>query len=139
MPRIQHLDNIAQEEGTYPVRFTFKDSLRQEIDASAIVSINWWLSDMTGTIINSRSQVVVSEIINPYYLVLQGDDLQILDKDAGYEERLITLRGIYNSDLGNGFPFTYAVSFSLLNNLIVASHLNIEVVDVIFAGDLVYV
>ncbi len=139
MPRIQHLDKIAQEEGTYPVKFNFKDSLRQLIEASAVTAVNWWLTDMTGTILNSRSQVAISEITNPLYIVLQGDDLQILDKENGYEERLVTLKGNYNSDLGNALPFTYAFSFTLLNNLIVASNLNVSVVDVIFTGDAIYV
>lgn len=139
MPRIQHLDKIAQEESTYPVKFIFKDSLRQEIDASAVTAVDWWLTDMTGTVLNSRSQVTVSEITNPLYIILKGDDLQILDKENGYEERLITLKGVYNSDLANALPFTYAVGFSLLNNLIVASNLNISVVDVIFTGDVINV
>jgi len=139
MPRIQHLDKIAQEEGTYPVVFTFKDSLRQVIEASAVPTCSWWLSDMTGTIINLRSEIAVSEITNPLSIVLSGDDLQILDKDMGYEERLVTLKGTYNSDLGNALPFTYAVSFTLLNNLIVASDLFISVAEVIFTGDTVYV
>ena len=132
MPRIQHLDRVAQEEGTYPVKIIFRDTLRQLIDADAITAISWWLTDMGGTVINGRSEVTVDTIINPLYLIPQGDDLQILNKVNGYEERLITLKGTYDSDLGNAFPFTYAFSFTLLNNLIVASHLNIEVVDVIF-------
>ena len=139
MPRIQHLDKIAQEEGTYPVKFIFKDSLRQEIEAAAITAVSWWLTDMTGTIVNSKSEVLVAVITNPLYLIISGDDLQILDKDNGYENRLITLKGTYDSDLGNALPFTYAVSFSLLNNLIIASNLNVSVVDVIFTGDMIYV
>lgn len=139
MPRIEHLDKIAQEEGTYPVKIMFKDKLRQLIEASAVTAVNWWLSDMTGTIINSRSNVSVSEITNPLYIIPTGDDLQILDKENGYEERLITIKGLYNSDLGNAFPFTYAVGFTLLNNRIVSSHLFVEVADVIFTGDTVNV
>ncbi len=139
MPRIQHLDKIAQEEGTYPVKFTFRDSLRQLIDTAAITGISWWLTDLTGTVINNRSEVVIAVIANPQYIVLSGDDLQILDKDNGYEERLVTLKGTYNSDLGNALPFTYAVGFTLLNNLIVASDLFVSVADVIFTGDVTYV
>jgi len=139
MPRIQHLDKIAQEEGTYPVKFTFKDSLRQLINAASITAIDWWLTDMTGTVINSRSQVAVVVITNPFYVVATGDDLQILNKENGYEERLITLKGTYNSDRGNALPFTYAVGFTLLNNLIIASNLNVAVADVIFTGDFINV
>ncbi len=139
MPIIQHLDKIAQEEGTYPVKFTFKDSFRQEIEASAITSITWWLTTLSGTEINNRSNITVALITNPLYIILQGDDLQILDKDNGYEERLVTLKGTYNSDLGTALPFTYAVGFTLLNNLVVASDLFIDIVEVIFTGDIVNV
>ena len=139
MPRITHLDKIAQEEGTYPVKFTFKDSLRQLVNADAITSVDWWLSDMSGTVINNRSQVTVAAITNPLYIVLFGDDLQILEKANGYEERIVTLKGLYNSDFGVGLPFTYAVSFTLLNNIMIASNLNISIVDVIFTGDVINV
>lgn len=139
MPRIEHLDTIAQEEGTYPVKFSFKDKLRQLIEIASVTAVNWWLSDLTGTILNARSNVSVSELTNPLYIVLSGDDLQILDKLNGYEERIVTLKGLYNSDHGNALPFTYAVGFTLLNNLIVSSHLFVEVADVIFTGDVVNV
>lgn len=139
MPRIKHLDKIAQEEGTYPVKFTFKDSLRQLVSADAITSVDWWLSDMGGNVINNRSEVSVAGITNPLYIVLFGDDLQIMEKENGYEERLVTLRGLYNSDRGAGLPFTYAISFTLLNNLMIASNLNISIVDVIFAGEVINV
>jgi hypothetical protein len=139
MPRITQLDKIAQEEGTYPIKFTFKDSFRQLVDEEAITSVNWWLSDMSGSIINSRSQVSIAEITNPLYLVLFGDDLQIMDKGSGYEQRIVTLKGLYNSSFGAGLPFTYAVSFTLLNNLVIASNLNVSVVEVIFTGDTINV
>lgn len=139
MPRIVHLDKLAQEEGTYPVKFTFKDILRQLVSSDAITSVDWWLSDMSGNIINSRSQVAIAAITNPLYLVLFGDDLQIMNKENGYEERVVTLRGLYNSDFGIGLPFTYAVSFTLLNNLVIASNLNVSVVEVIFTGDTINV
>lgn len=119
MPRIQHLDNVAQEEGTYPLKFTFTDSLRRELSASAITSVTWWLTGTTGTVVNERSAVEVSAITNPQYIVLSGDDLQILDSVNGSEERLLTLKGLYDSDLGDDLPFTYAVSFTVLNNLVV--------------------
>lgn len=139
MPRIQHLDEIAQERGTYPVKFTFKDKLRQDILAAAMPTCRWWLTDMTGTAINSRIGAVISEITNPLYVVLSADDLQILDKNNGYEDRLLTLMGTYDSDIGNALPFTYAVSFTILNNLVMPSHLNVLVVDAVVADDVTYV
>ena len=89
--------------------------------------------------INARSDVAVDTISNPYYLVLSGDDLQIINKLQGEESRVVTLKGTYNSVYGNNLPFTYTVSFTILNQLVIATDLFASVTDMVFSEDFIYV
>lgn len=135
MARIYHLAKTAFEEGTYGVKFTFKDENGSELDATDIPTLYWWLSDVSGGIVNGRSQVEVTSITNPYTVVMSGDDLQIINKQEADEKRILTVKGTYNSDLGNDLPFVYSVSFDVRNILVIAADLFVSVIDMIFTTD----
>jgi hypothetical protein len=139
MARIYQHSLLAQEEGTYIIKYIFKDEAKQILEASNITSLFWWLTNFSGKVINGRSAVEITSITNPYYLVIYGDDLQILDKAAGQENRVVTLKGTYNSTYGNNLPFTYAESFGIINQLVIAADLNISAADAIFSADFIYV
>ena len=135
MPRIKILDKVAPEEGTYPIKFTFKDESGTAIEAANIISLKWWLTDLSGNVINSRSEVTVSSITNPWYLVLSGDDLQMGEVKEDYDFRLVTLKGTYNSTLGSGLHLTHSIMFKVKNLLIIAQALNVSVADMVFTGE----
>ena len=139
MPRIYHLSKPAFEQGSYGIKVTFKDLYKTVIPSANIKTLYWWLTDFGGVVINNRSEQVVSSIENPYTVVLNGADLQILDKSLGSEKRVVTLKGTYDSDLGTNLSITYAVSFDLINLLVIAADLYISTVDNVFVGEFVYV
>ena len=132
MPRIPLLDKDAPEEGTYTVKFTFKD---EELNLVTPTAINWWLTDLDGDPINNRSEVSATPA-NPYYLTLTGPDLQMKDVKEKYDFRLVTLRGLYNSNRGNNLPLTHVVMFRLANILVVGRPLYVEATDVAYTGDI---
>lgn len=136
MARIYKLAKLADEQGAYGITCTFKAN-NVAVDAASIVSLAWWLTDLSGVVVNSRSNVTVSSIANPYTVVLTGADLQIFDKDAPVEGRILTLKGTYNSTLGDGLAFTAAVLFDVLNLLVVADDLYVSVIDVSFSADMI--
>ena len=131
MARIKLLDKVAPEEGTYTIKFDFKDEIGTLVIPTAI---NWWLSDLNGDIINNRSEVAATPA-NPYYLTMKGADLRLHQVESNEDFRVVTLRGTYNSDRGSSLPFTYAVMFKLKNFLIIAKPLYVEVIDHIFLGE----
>jgi steroid 5-alpha reductase family enzyme len=132
MARLKLLEKVAPEEGTYSVKFTFKDENGDLVTPSTLA---WWLSDLTGAIINGRSEVVADSLASPWYLVLSGPDLQMHNSQEDHDYRIVTLRGTYNSDMGNDLPLTYAVMFKLQNLLIIAKPLYISALDHLFTGD----
>lgn len=134
MSRVLFLSKKARERGTYPVKFTVKDSSALLVNAGNITSLYWWLTDFNGTVINSRSRVEISQA-NPFYVVLTDEDLQITDKTKGENNRLLTIRGTYNSTLGTDLPFTYSISFEVLNELVVDIDLLITTLDYTFVRD----
>lgn len=126
------LERPAQEEGTYSVKFTFKDELGVLVTPS---SLKWWLTDLGGTVINNRSDVDVALVTNPYYLVLTGDDLQMTEIVDDFDYRVLTLKGTYDSELGNNLPLVHAVMFKLSNLLVIAQPLYVTVSDRIMAWE----
>ncbi len=137
MSRIKLLESAASEEGTYTIKFTFKDEDKTVIDNANLTSLFWWLTDLSGNVINGKSEIEVSSIVNPWYLTLSGDDLQMGVIKEDYDFRLVTLRGTYNSDRGLGLDLTYSVMFKVKGLLIIARSLDISVVDMIFTGEAV--
>ena len=98
----------AIEESTYIVTATFTDE-----DGTALIpeSITWSLTDIDGTVINSRSDVAIAVPAASINIVLTGDDLAV----SGSNSRIVTVEAIYNSSYGTGLYLKKAATFTLEN------------------------
>lgn len=88
------------EKGTAKFTVAFTD----ETGASVIpkTGLNWTLTDRAGTVINSRSAVVITPAAS-VTIVLSGADLAISASYAGVG-RVLTVQGTYDSDIGSALP-----------------------------------
>lgn len=108
------IEEKAGEESSYPLEITLKDHDGVEIEASAITSIKWSLSDVFGNIINSRQDVNVTSIVNPVTIIPSGDDLATTDNDADNQyKRRFTVKYIYNSEFANNQPKNEEAEFQI--------------------------
>ena len=103
------LDQHAPERGTYFVTLSFVDE-----NGAAVVpdSVTWTLTNDRGSIINSRSAVVIAVPATSNTIVLSAADLAI--GDYGIERHLL-VEGIYDSTLGNNLPFKSQANFLIEN------------------------
>lgn len=105
------LTTDAPEKGTFPVDLAFTD---ENGDAVSPDTLTWTLTDMDGTVINSREDVAVSSPSSSETITLSGDDLALSSEDSEYEERMLIIKGTYTSDLGSGLPLRGGVIFSVV-------------------------
>lgn len=108
------LTTIAKERSTLAVICSFTD----EDDAAVVPnSIKWSLTDESGTVINSRDQVVVGSPASSITIVLSGADLQILTAEAAqeYAKRSLVIEAEYDSSLGSSLPLTDQLNFVVEN------------------------
>lgn len=102
------LTTAATDQGDFPIRISFTDA----ISGSPITpdtSPKWYLYDLDGNIINSRSSVVASASSTMYF-ALSGNDLKYSDG----EFRIFELKGTYDStSFGNNITFNIAVKFRI--------------------------
>lgn len=103
-----HLTEPAYEEGTYVISFSLTD---EDGDPCTPVSLNWTLTDITGTVINNRDAVAIDPPVASGDILLKGDDLALGSSEPHYGWRLLTLSGTYNSDLGSGLPILEEIWF----------------------------
>lgn len=94
MPITLTLD--AVEESTYVLNVAFYDEDDNTVTPN---SVNWTLTDVAGTVINSRTEVVLTPAI-AVDIVLTGDDLA-LGATRGEVQRIVTIQAVYDSDAGN--------------------------------------
>lgn len=129
------LEKVADEESSYIIRLIFKDE-----DGALFVpaTLVWSLSAVDGQIINSRYKIVPSAISSTTYVVLSGDDLQLIDKKSSFEDRIFTISGTYNSTYGNNLPFNKEYFFKIRNLQLIAGALYVSIIDVAFTNDFVY-
>lgn len=132
MPRPDRLTHIAEEQSTYIIKCIFED---ENGDAAPLVTMNWDLTSVGGTVINGRLDVQVVTPVSPVYVVLSGDDLQILDGEESFGERIFTVRASYNSSLGGGLPLNKFVRFKVRNLRLIGYPLGVNVYDPVFAWD----
>jgi hypothetical protein len=109
------LETHATEESTYVVTAVFTDE-----DGDAVTpnpGLKWTLTDDRGTVVNSRQDVAVASA-STIYVVLSGDDLQILsDTDIGV--RIVTVEGTYDSSYGTNLSIKDSCKFTVDNLLAV--------------------
>jgi hypothetical protein len=106
-----HLSVAAVEESTYVVTAAFTNEDGDPVIPSTVV---WTLSDIDGTIINSRENVAETPATT-VNIVLTGDDLAV----SGSYTRIVTVIALYNSDYGTGLSLKAAASFNLENLVVV--------------------
>jgi hypothetical protein len=108
------LSTLGKEESTYIITCVFKD---EDGDAVIPVTINWSLTTVNGTVINSRNEVSVGTPASTIDIVLSGDDLQILTNETNRKRvpRKITVEATYNSSVGAGLGLKDSAVFDLEN------------------------
>lgn len=84
-------------------------------DGTAVVpeTMAWTLTRSDGTVINSREDVAISSLATSVNIVLSGDDLQVFAGDN--YQRVLTLKGTYNSDLGSNLPLNDELYFGVVD------------------------
>ena len=114
MSEIPMLALRAYEEDSYIIRADFKDESTPPL-AMTPNTINWTLTDLSGTVINSRTKVSVTPA-STVYIVLQGDDLALSGTSVS-AIREVRVSGSYDSAHGNNLPYNRALRFEILNIL----------------------
>lgn len=90
----------ATEESTYIITVSFTDEDGNAVTPNSIV---WTLTDLDGTVINSREDVSIGSPASSVDIVLSGDDLQVQSSESGrkYVSRLFTVEAVYDSNAGS--------------------------------------
>ncbi|NIQ10418.1 MAG: hypothetical protein GWO23_12500 [Gammaproteobacteria bacterium] len=103
---------MAIEKGTFAIVATITDE-----DGAALVpnTLTWTLTDEDGTVINSRSAVVVNSPASVNNIVLSGADLALSVATNRSELRVLTLEGTYDSSYGVDLPLKDAIKFYVYN------------------------
>lgn len=101
------------EKGTAVFNLSFYD---ENSIAVAPNSIYYSLTDVAGTIINSRQDFGLSNPAASVYIILSSYDLQI---SSGYqlesEQRRLLIFSLYNSSLGNNLSLRHMIKFDITN------------------------
>jgi len=114
MPTTIKIDGqYAVENSSYLIRLDAFDELGQEVIPKSGV---WSLTDLDGTVINERDQVVISPLAATMYVLLTGDDLAL---SAGFtgtsEKRAFLFEGSYDSQYGADNPLKDQLVFPVVN------------------------
>ena len=107
---ITKITTAAPEKGTFGVTCTFTD---EDGDALTPATLTWTLTDMDGSVINSRQDVSVSSLSSAVTVVLSGNDLALTTTTTTGRKRRFAIEGTYDSDLGTGLPLTAECEFSI--------------------------
>ncbi len=104
---ITRLSANACEESTYGITVTFvdEDSVALEPD-----TLTWSLHTLAGTVVNSKTGVVLTPATS-VTITLSGADLEVLTDDNRL--RRVTVEGTYTSDLGSGIPLKAECEFRI--------------------------
>lgn len=99
----------ANEKSTIVITVACADE-----DGSAVtpVSATWTLTDVDGTVINSRSSVSLTPAAS-MDVVLYGSDLAFQTGESGTVKRVLTIETTYNSDAGSNLPHKDQATFDL--------------------------
>lgn len=101
----------ANEKSTYVVDVSFFDE-----DNNPVVPNNvaWTLTDLSGNVINSRTQVSISPATT-VSIVLSGLDLALSPTEITTGSRLVTVEADYDSSLGSALPLNEEAEFTVTN------------------------
>jgi len=119
---IETLELAANEDGTYSVACGLKDRLKVPATPNSLL---WSLYDPEENIVNNRNGVNYETdkgngepgtLSTSMEIVLNGDDLGVSILGIGNTvSRYIKVTGAYDSDLGNGLPYTAAAKLTIVN------------------------
>lgn len=101
------LTTHADEESTYKITVSFTDAAGSAVTPNIIT---YTLTDINGTVINSKSNVSVSPA-SSIDIVLSGDDLALQSGETVIAERVLTIVADYDSDEGSGLPLNEEAHF----------------------------
>jgi len=104
----------AIEESTFIITASFTD---EDGNAVAPDTAIWTLTDKDGTVINSRSNVTITNPTNSEDIVLSGDDLALQIGESNIAIRILTVEATYDSDAGSDLPLKESVEF-IIDNLL---------------------
>ena len=121
------LKKRATEESTFSIVVSFLD---EDEEALAPNSVNWTLTTLDGTVINDRlsqSETAASSIT----VTMGGEDLKLLTTEAGmeYVKRLVTIRALYDSDVGNNLNLVDDIEFEIKANVLLPYVHEVNVYD----------
>jgi hypothetical protein len=104
------LTNRATEESTYVIVATFKN---EDGDLVTPKTVTWTLTDSDGDVINNRQDVSITPGTS-VNIVLTGADLQATGT-VKLQKRVVTVKAVYDSILGNDLALVEAGEFDLEN------------------------
>lgn len=90
----------AVERSTYAIPIAFLDDAGAAVTPSAAT---WTLTDGNGTVVNSRTAVVITPLSTTATIVLSGADLALLAALQA-NARYVLIEYTYTSSLGSGLP-----------------------------------
>jgi len=107
MSAITEITAKAAEKGTFVFTAVFTDE-----DGNSVIpnSITWTLTDIIGTVINSRLNVAVAVPAASIDIVLRGLDLKVVGRNV---KRVVTIKAIYNSSYGSNLPLNGEARFDV--------------------------
>jgi len=108
------LPDKAVEGSTFGIRADFFDRSPGGVSTpfTPNTGLTWDLRDADGAIVNEKEDEPISEA-ESVYIVLSGADLALVDNHP--VERFVTIKGTYDSALGNDLPLIDEVSFQIKN------------------------
>jgi hypothetical protein len=130
MVRTEEIMKTVPEEGTAVFRLICKDE-----NGTLVIpaTLKWDLTALDGTVIAYNQTIAVPT--STYYLPVFGTNLRMLDGESSYGERLLTLRGTYNSSNGTGLPLHKQIKFRVQNLRMIGYPLDISVHEFSVASD----
>ncbi|OEU68511.1 MAG: hypothetical protein BBJ57_07475 [Desulfobacterales bacterium PC51MH44] len=104
------IKETATEGSSFQVTATFFDESGNPVAPTALT---WTLTDLDGSIVNSREDVVISTPSSEESILLEGDDLAVDGNDQ--VQRIVTFVGTYDSAThGNDKPLVDQSSFTIM-------------------------
>lgn len=104
------LSITPKEEGTLLITVgPFTDDTGATVTPSAVT---WTLTDVVGTVVNSRSAVSITPPASSVTILLSGDDLALSSTLRGVK-RILLVRFVYTSTSGSGLVGYIEREFSI--------------------------
>jgi len=86
------IKETATEQSSFKVTMTFYDESGNAVAPDVMA---WTLTDLDGSVVNSREDVAIADPSSSESILLEGDDLAVDGNDP--VKRIITFQGTYTS------------------------------------------